>query len=183
LTWWHPAHLDAAVTASIISSSVALTAAVIAVAAGSVRSARERHRLRRSRSVELAQAAALDLREALLEYGDAVTDSVTADEAPGSFAVRIPAELDRRVAAARQLFEVRLTHLEDDRVLAAARGWRDEAVETLMFDRDRNRAAEQHRLDEFNRTSAAALRGRLGRTTRRTRRQLGITSEASQARQ
>ncbi len=160
--------MDAPVVASIITASAALVVAVGSGIRAEYSAALERRYERRRNFLMEAQDAALDLRNALRNYGTELDRQASeGSEEDGSFALRVTDWVDDQVARARGRLEVAESRVDDRAVRAALGQWADLARRSLIG-QEEDAAAEQQAFDEVNRLTGAALR-----TTRGTIRGVG----------
>ena len=156
--------MDGSVAAALITSGVALVVAVGSGLRNDLRSAADRRYERRRTSLIDAQDAALDLRNALTEYGAALrTRTTQAPTGAGGFVMSVPDELGNDVLEAEGRFLVARSRVDDPPVVAALGRWQALARVSLIDPRDGEASAEERAFDDINRLIGAALRSSDGR--------------------
>ncbi|WP_375487866.1 hypothetical protein [uncultured Jatrophihabitans sp.] len=160
--------MDAPVVAAWITSGAALVVALYGGVRADVRAGRDRDYERRKEFLIDAQDAALDLRDALAEFGAALKSEVDlAAPGDGTFTMSVPTPVDTNVRAARGALDKALSRVDDAAVVAAAQTWRPKAEQSPIDDKDVEAADEQAAFDRLNELVAAALASRRGRLARR----------------
>jgi hypothetical protein len=158
------ARVDGSVIAALITSGAALVVAVGGSLRNDVRTAADRRYERRRGALVDAQDAALELRNALVEYGTSLRARTTAAPAgAGAFVMSVPDELDTDVLDAEGRFLVTRSRVDDETVVDALTRWRSLARVNLIDPRDGEASAEQHAFAEINELIGAALRSSSGR--------------------
>lgn len=156
--------MDGSVVAALITSGAALVVAVGGSLRNDFRTAADRRYERRRTSLVDAQDAALELRNALTEYGTALrTRTAQAPFGAGAFVMSVPDELGNDVLEAEGRFLVARSRVDDPPVVAALGRWQALARVSLIDPRDGEASAEERAFDEINQVIGAALRSADGR--------------------
>jgi len=156
--------VDGSVVAALITSGAALVVAVGGGLRNDFRSAADRRYERRRTSLIDAQDAALNLRNALTEYGAALRSrTVQAPFGAGAFVMSVPDELGNDALEAEGRFVVARSRVDDPPVVAALTRWHALARVSLIDPRDGEASAEERAFDEINHVIGAALRSSDGR--------------------
>ncbi|HST49925.1 hypothetical protein [Jatrophihabitans sp.] len=134
---------------------VSLLVAIGTQVALSVREDHARRYSRRRAALTDAQDAALAVRGRLGEYG-------TLSRAAAGRSTPEQAAAERRYLDARALLEVTLSRVDDEKVVAAALGWRDAAEVSFISSAEVSAATEQRRWQELNAAIGSALQSKDG---------------------
>jgi hypothetical protein len=151
--------VDTSVTAALITSGVALVAAVASGVRSEFRSTADRRYATRRTFLTDAQDAALALRDALREYGSALRARTGSGDGAGGgvFIMSVPEPLAAQVSAAEGRFTVAMSRVEDATVVAALQRWHSLARVSLIDTSDAPAADEQAAFTEVNELIGAAL--------------------------
>jgi hypothetical protein len=159
--------MDTSVAAAVITSGVALVVAVGGGIRAELRTASDRRYDRRRAFLTDVQDAALDLRNALREYGSALRTRTRIGSGEGTgggvFIMSVPEPLATEVAAAEGRFTVAASRVEDDAVIAALEHWHALARVSLIDTSESPASAEQSAFADVNDLIGAALRSARGR--------------------
>jgi hypothetical protein len=143
--------LITAIGAAVVSLLVAIGTQV----ALSVRESHARRYLRRRAALTDAQDAALALRGRVRDYG-VVSRSNAGKPSPELEAA------ERRYDDARGLFDITLTRVDDEDVVAAAQRWRSAAEVSFISSLELSMGQEQHSWQAVNEAIGSALQSKNG---------------------
>lgn len=152
---------------AVISASVAVIVAIVTQVFASVRARTDRLYLARRAALIDAQDAGLELRQALLLYGQAVPHSVSATSL-GTTA-ELPAEVDAGRVRAQGRFAVAVSRVHDQHVARALRLWTQIAEVRYIDVSDVSAAVEDSWFRHVNALAAAAMSTKTCDTTERQR--------------
>jgi hypothetical protein len=160
--------VDTSVAAALITSGVAVVVAVGGGIRSELRSASDRRSERRRTFLTDGQDAALELRNALREYGSSLRARTSSGDGAGGgiFIMSVPEPLAAEVAAAEGRFAVATSRIEDEAVLTALQRWHSLAQVSLIDTSESPAADEQRAFVAVNELIGAALRSAHGRAPR-----------------
>ncbi len=153
--------MDTSVAAAVITSGVALVVAIGGGMRSELRSSSDRRYERRQAFLTEAQDAALELRNALREYGSSLrarTGSTRRHRRRSLHHVGSANRWPTDVSAADGRFAVAASRVEDERVVAALDHWHALARVSLIDTSDAPAADEQRAFTAVNDLIGAALR-------------------------